>query len=115
MTRTNQDFEMWSGDHKNLQVTVYDGDGASIDLSGASVIWLMSEGVEGASLLKRSTDSGCGISVSGSTFTVSLSPTHTSGSAGTLYHEAQVRDGFGNISTVMTGHATIHVDAITDA
>ena len=106
---------MWSGDHKNLQVTVYDGDGASIDLSGASVIWMVSEGVEGASLLKRSTDSGCGISVSGSTFTVSLSPAHTSGSAGTLYHEAQVRDGFGDISTVLTGHATIHADAITDA
>lgn len=110
MTKTAQDFEMWSGDHRNLTFIVTDSTGASKDLTDASVIWVLSENPTSASLVKRSTDSGCGITVSGCTFTVSLSPVHTSNLSGYYYHEAQVRDSASNVVTVAVGTARIRYD-----
>ena len=103
---------MWSGDHLDIVVTVSDSTSASKDLTGGSVVWHLSETPTSASLIRRSTDSGCGVSLSGCTFTVSLSPVHTAALAGIYYHEAQVRDSGSNTATVMTGYAKIHKDAI---
>lgn len=110
MTRTAQDFTMWSGDHKNLTYTVTDSTGASVNLTGASVAWVLSPGPTSGSLVRLTTDSGSGIAVSGCTFTVSLSPAHTSSLAGQYYYEAQVRDTVANVSTVAVGTAMINFD-----
>lgn len=111
MTKLGQDFTAWSGDHKNLIFTVTNAaTGASADLTGASVIWVLAESPTGGSLVKLTNDSGSGITVSGCTFTVSLSPIHTSGLFGTYYHEAQVKDANSNISTVAVGAAKINYD-----
>ena len=114
VAKTKQNFTMWSGDHKELTFTTTDSDSASVDLTGTSVIWQLSETPTSGSLVKRSTDSGCGISISGCTYTVSLCPTHTSGLVGIYYHESQVRDTGSNVSTVAVGWATINVDAVVD-
>jgi hypothetical protein len=110
MTTTGQNFEMWSGDHKNLIYTVTDASSASVSLTGASVLWVLSDQINGASLARLTTDSGSGVTVSGCTFTVSLSPVHTSGLAGVYYTEAQVRDSASNVSTVAVGTAKINRD-----
>lgn len=109
-TKTGQDFTIWSGDNKNVTFTVTDSNSASVDLTGACVAWVLSNTPATASIVRLHSDSGCGITVSGCTFTVSLSPTHTSGLAGTYYHEAQVRDSASDISTVAVGTATIKFD-----
>ena len=101
---------MYSGDHKNLVITVLDGNGASVLLTNASVSWMLAETPAGASLVSRTSDSG--ITVSGCTFTVSLSPVHTASLGGVYYHEAQVRDSASQISTVTTGNVTIYKDVI---
>lgn len=112
MTKKLQNFEMWSGNHRDLVFTTLDSDSASINLAGASVVWQLSLEPGSGSLIKRSTDSGCGISISGCTFTVSLSPVHTEDLMGNYYHEAWIRD-IGEIeSTVAVGTATIREDAI---
>lgn len=111
MTKLGQDFIMWSGDHKNLTVTVTNAEtGGSADLTGGSVVWVLAESPTGGSLVKLTNDSGSGVTVSGSTFTVSLSPIHTSGLSGTYYHEAQVIDANNNVSTVTVGAAKINYD-----
>lgn len=110
--KVEQNFRMHSANHKNVTFTVTDGDGASVDCTGACVTWWLSEEPESGSLIKRHTDSGCGISVSGCTFTVSLSPTHTSGLSGTYYHESKMRDSASQESTVAVGWAQIFTDAI---
>lgn len=110
MTKIKQDFTMWSGDHKDLTYTTTDGDSASVDLTGASVYWCLAPDAESGSLVRLTTDSGSGITLSGCTFTVSLSPAHTSGLAGTYYYEAQVRDSETNIGTVAVGNIKINYD-----
>lgn len=110
MTKVQQNFEMWSGDNKDVIYTVTNGTGASKDLTGTSVVWVLSEDPSSGSLVKRSTDSGSGITIAGCTFTVSLSPTDTSSLAGLYYHESQVRDGTSDISTVAVGHVKINRD-----
>ena len=90
-----------------------DGTGASVNLSGASAVWVLATRSGGASLSRLTTDAGSGITVSGCTLTVSLSPFHTSGLAGIYYHEAQVRDSGSNISTVAVGTVDIKPDSAT--
>lgn len=101
---------MWSGDHKNLTYTVTDSNGASVILTSACAAWVLANDPASGSLVRLTTDSGSGITISGCTFTVSLSPAHTSGLAGTYYYEAQVRDTASNVSTVATGTAKINYD-----
>jgi hypothetical protein len=108
MTKINQDFTVWSGDHKNVRFTTTDSNSASVDLAGASILWTLSENIRSGSILQLSTDDG--VTISGCTYTVSLSPTHTSGLAGTYYHESQARDSASDISTVATGKMQVEVD-----
>ncbi len=103
---------MHSGDDKDIIFTVTNAStGASVDLTGASAVWVLTTSPTGGSLVKRSTDSGCGIALgSNGTFTVTLAPSHTSGLAGQYYHEAQIRDSASKVSTVSVGTVTINYD-----
>lgn len=113
MTKTEQNWEMWSGDHKDLTYTVTDADSASVDLTSACVWWMLTDESKTASVLLRTADSGCGITISGCTFTVSLSPADTAGLAGAYYNESQVRTSGSVKGTVATGMGTINKDLIT--
>ncbi len=113
MTRISQNFTVWSGDHKNVRFTVTDSNSASVDMTGASIIWTLSENARSGSLLQLSTDSGDGVTISGCTYIVSLSPTHTRDLSGTYYHESQARDSASDISTIAVGEAQIISDIAT--
>lgn len=113
MTVTDQDFTMYAGDSRTLTIAVVDGDGAAVDLTGATIEWgLWSETDPATLLISKSTSSGIAIlTQSGDTLgkcRVTLSPANTSALQGDYRHEAEVTDGAGNISTTTTGKATIY-------
>ncbi len=123
MTRENQDVTMLSGDSKTLTVTVDDGatPPVAIDITGYTVWWwasrLSSSGKFAATAtLQKDNAGGGGVAITDAAngkFQVTLAPADTAALAGDFYHEAQVRDGAGNISTVLTGKLTIARDFVT--
>lgn len=115
MTKVQQDFEMWSGDHKTVIFTITGSDSASANLSGACGVWVLANDAKSASFARLTSDSGCGMTLSGCTATLSLSPVHTAGLAGFYYHELQIRDANTNISTVAVGTVTINQDVATSS
>lgn len=114
-TKTGQDFELWSGDHRTINFAVTDGSGVSVNLTGACGVWVLANDAKTASILRLTSDSGCGMTLSGCTATVSLSPAHTSGLQGIYYHELQIKDSGSNISTVAVGTVTINQDVATSS
>lgn len=117
MTVTDQDFSMYAGDSRTLTIAVVDGDGAAVNLTGASIEWgLWSDADATTLLISKSTSSGITIlTQSGDTlgkFRVTLAPADTSGLQGDYRHEAEVTDGAGNISTTTTGKATISASRV---
>jgi len=108
MASTNQNFTIWADNHKDLLITVRNDNSVEVDLtSSSSIIWVLSGDDLSASLVRKATG-GDGVTISGCTFTVSLSPADTGNLAGTYYHEAQVTNASGDVSTVTTGMATIN-------
>lgn len=122
MTATAQDFSITAGDSKLLQFTVTDASsgGVALDLTGSRIDWWLSRGTPDrfskTPVLQKSTSDGSIDIVSSldGRFDITLVPvdTHTL-SAGSYYHEAQIRDVFGNVATVTTGTVTINRQLIT--
>lgn len=113
MTKQSQDFLMWSGDDKVITVTVYDSDDVVVDITGATIAWQLSQNVDSAALITKT--AGDGVVLSDPTngqFTITLDPADTASLSGRYYHEAQITDSSGDISTGLVGHTTIKVDAI---
>lgn len=106
MTVKNQNFEMVAGDTKNIVITV-----AIADITGASVKWALKKSVFSASnAVYKDTATG-GVSITDAAagkFTVALAPSDTvTLKPGDYYHEAEVTDAAGNVSTVTTGKVTL--------
>ena len=113
MTKQNQDFLMWSGDDKTITVTVYDNDDVVVDITGATITWELSLNVDSAALISKTVGSGITLSdPTNGVFTITLDPTDTDSLSGRYYHEAEITDSSGDISTALIGHATIKTDAI---
>ena len=113
MTYINQHFVMWSGDDKVITVTVYDNDDDVVDITDATITWRLSQNVDSAALITKTV--GDGITISDPTngiFTITLEPSDTAPLSGRYYHECEITDATGDISTGAVGHATIQEDAI---
>ncbi|RMG96176.1 MAG: hypothetical protein D6706_10635 [Chloroflexi bacterium] len=110
MTKTAQNFTMWSGDSKLIQVMVTDSAGNSVALAGATIEYVIKDSVNGTTRVSKSTSNG--ITISGNTFTITLDPADTAGLSGQYYHEAQITDVAGNVSTALVGNIVINEDAI---
>lgn len=107
MAKTDQDFEMFQGDDKELHVLVTDEDGMPVDLTGATVTWKMYRSFKDEATVKDITS---GISIPSplnGIFIVTLLPSDTENIFGGFFHEAQVKDIRGMVTTVMTGHIRI--------
>ena len=104
MTKRNQDFEMWIGDHKLLIFTVEDI--ASIE--GTTVKWKMAKSVSREPVIEKSSNSD--LDINNNTFTVQLLPEDTINldTKSDYYHEAELMDEEGNISTLSIGKVTLH-------
>ena len=123
MTKENQDVAIHSGDSHTITVTVDDGatPPAAVDISGYTIWWwasrLSSSGkFATTATLQKDNAGGGGIAITDAAngkFQITLAPADTASLTGEFYHEAQVRDGTGNISTVLTGKLTIARDLVT--
>jgi hypothetical protein len=108
MTKLKQDFTMFAGDTPPLTFTMSD----STSLSGATVKWVMRKGhVKGPQALLKTTLNG-GLVASGTVATVNLLSADTLSLEGKFYHEAEVTDVLGKVSTVMTGTITIEPSGV---
>jgi hypothetical protein len=106
MTAVNQNFEMYAGDSKNIVVSVTDGASRALDITGASMKWILRPTQATASnIIEKSTPE---IILDVYTATIKLLPEDTESLAGNYYHEAELTDQIGNVSTVMVGNVKIN-------
>ena len=121
MTQIGQDLTMYSGDSQVIGYTITDAEsGDPVNLVAASAIkWRaskkLSSGFSPTPLLIKAL--GTGVSVTNAaagTIQVVLAPADTALLAGRFYHELEITDGSGNVSTVAVGTLTITKDLIAD-
>lgn len=117
-----QDFEMHSGNDRDLVVTVTDAAGAVVDISAASAIrWSLSQLDESGTIpLPKSETAllakalGTGVAITngpGGVFTVALPKADTEGLRGSYYHEAEIVLS-AKESTIMFGKLVIYRNLI---
>jgi hypothetical protein len=95
---------MYDGDTKVLVVTVTN-DGSPVDLTGATVRWI----ARGKTMIEKSSQDNT-INISkplDGEFMVVINPEDTMGYHGKYYHEAEVTNINGDVSTVLTGYITV--------
>ncbi|MDR7237106.1 hypothetical protein J2Y02_001717 [Neobacillus drentensis] len=102
---TNQNFSMYAGDSKSIIIPVTKDDGSPLNLTGAAVKWGVRKRESSTTndILKESP----AITVSGSEITISLAPVDTETLTGSYYHECELTDQQGNVSTLFVGLVTI--------
>lgn len=104
----NQDFTMSAGDSFTIVVNAKNQDDSAMNLNGATIKWALKRSVTSTAIINKTTSSGIAITDStNGIFKITLAPTDTTALHGYYYHEAEVTDQSGNISTVFTGTATI--------
>ncbi|MEH7093925.1 hypothetical protein [Neobacillus vireti] len=105
MTAVNQNFTMYQGDSKNLIVAV---EGVT-DLIGVTLKWgLRKREYDTTNLVLKENE----ITVSGTEIRIPLKPPDTETLLGTYYHECELTDQQGNVSTLFTGIVTILRSAV---
>ena len=106
---------MFAGDTANIFVVVYDGETAARkNIANATVKWVLYDEDAQAAVLTKTTASGITITngLLGE-LTIAIAPANTvSLTPGVYYHEVEVTDETGNVSTVLTGHITINPSRI---
>jgi hypothetical protein len=109
MSLAPQNVSMTAGDSVTLVVTVTRADGSIVDLTGAqSLRWVLAAAPTQPTLASKSI--GFGIAVTNppaGVMQVSILPADTDGLAGSYYHEAQLIDLNGNVSTILQGTVAI--------
>lgn len=106
--RENQDAEITQGDTQLFDVSVVDGSGAAVDLTGASIEYRL--GKRDPELTKTVGD---GITVTnevGGEFEVELTPTETAELVRSYRHAVEVTDGDGDVATVLSGTVFVRPD-----
>jgi len=89
---------MYAGDSKEIVVPV----AGITSLSGASAKWIMKNNT--SQVLK---DTMSGITLNGTEVHIKLDPIDTSTFSGTYYHECELMDSLGDVSTIFTGIVSI--------
>jgi len=113
MTRLNQDFTMFQGEKKLLQIPITDAAGAPVTLTGATVRWEVYLQRNDPELVKTTADLTNPITlinVDGTNdgIQIPLVPADTTGwLARTYKHECRVTDSSGNPVVVFTGKLTL--------
>ena len=108
----DQNTAFHSGDTKTLTVSIVNAAGVAVNVSTATAIsYKLAATPYSTALVTKSLTSG--ITVVTSTVSVALLPADTASLAGRYYHEMQITDASGNVSTVLSGQVMIEAELIT--
>ena|SRR5437764_15345572 len=106
------DFSMYSGETKNINITINEQDGVTpVDLTGATITWHLKGSLRSGNILV-SKDNNNGIIITDTAngkIRVQLSPADTSGLNGIYYHVCEITDLIGDHSVVLIGKITVSV------
>lgn len=111
--RTHQNFELRQGDQRNVVITVYDSTGALLDLTGASLTWVLITSEWGELLLSKTVDNGITIAPNQTSnkgeLTVSLLPADTASLEPRAYtHQLRATQPAGPPELVTDGEVTLN-------
>ena len=113
---TPQNFELVSGNDKDVRFTTLDQDDIAVDITGATIIWALARSAKNKSALFTYT-SPTNIAITNGLagkFTVSIQDTDTlTLKAGKYYHEARVTSAAGKKITVAYGEVDM-LDNVID-
>lgn len=117
MTKTSQNVgESWtyySGDTLLIEVSVEKDDGSAKDLTDASVEYGISSKPGSETLVSKTTPDGVTITDAGNgEIEIQIDPADTEEMDGSYYHECEVTDGSGEVSTIFTGVFYISEDTV---
>jgi hypothetical protein len=112
MTREDQHVrDYYSGDSLDLVVTVKNDDGDVVDISGADATWVLAPSEGRPSVVEKTTGSGISLTdAANGEVTISIDPSDTENKEGLYYHELQITDDTGNVSTALSGEFEIKRD-----
>lgn len=100
------DITFYSGDSRNLVITVNDSNNQPIDLTGAKIEWIVTD--DTTTILSKSVNSGITISnAAEGQFTITLLATETRKFSGSYQHMGRVTLSDGSSSIVLVGTITI--------
>jgi hypothetical protein len=111
MAYINQDVEIYAGDSKDLDLTIYDDAGNEVDLSQYSVYYYV-YGNSGTTVGTKTVGDGIEIVTEGKC-TISLDPSDTKNLFGEYNHEVDISQG-SDVYTVMTGKFTVLQNIATE-
>ncbi len=102
-------FTMYSGDTKNLEITVKDEDDVAVDLTDCELFWELSL-IVGLNPPLISKELGSGLTVVDAAtgrFDIKIESGDTEGLVGSFVHEVRMIDDDDNVSTILQGTVTI--------
>jgi hypothetical protein len=105
------DLTFYTGDSRNLLITVVDQNDGVITITDAAIEWILIS--QGKTVLSK--EVGAGITISNPTagqFTISLTANDTRSLSGTYQHMTRVTTSDGNSSIVLTGTITVQESLI---
>lgn len=105
MAHAERNIVLHAGDDVEITVDVFDADDQPLGLEGASVTWAVAERDAGAErvITKTSPEGGISLGEEANRFVIAIAGEDTAGLSGRYRHQAQVTDGAGNRSTVLSG------------
>ena len=108
---------MKAGDTRRLHMTIKDKDGTPLDLTEAQIRWWVSRGntlkFSRTPALQKSLGNGIeDLALFDGEFVVNLAPEDTRELNGSYYHEVEIIDAFGNVSTPISDSFTVTKDLI---
>ena len=110
-------FPMKAGDTKRLYMTITDKIGTPVDLTEAAIRWWASRGdtttFSRTPVLQKTMGNGIeDVALFEGQFVVNLDPEDTRDMNGSYYHEVEITDAFGNVSTPISDTFTVTKDLI---
>jgi len=100
----------FSGDTLRITFTVNNDDGNAKDLTGATVTWALAKKQGSTPLVTKTATL---VTPASGVCRVDIAPADTADINGSLYHELQVEDAAGDVSTVIYGQFVVEKDSIT--
>lgn len=110
---TQQNIEIYRGDNRTFLVAVKDGDGAVVDITGASIKFSVKEEISDTDYVIQKTV-GSGITITGAAngiYEVYLVPADTQNiDVGVYEYDSELTTAAGNVYTLIRGEFTVQAE-----